>query len=310
MCVCVCVCEHTLLQCRVRAFATLRTDEPGACASQALEDMVVQRFPNAASVEVKSAPRRGRYKNYARANQGVLTDKGIGAVARKLPALTALKLDHSDWVTPEGVRELSSCSSLTTLKLAHGYRLTDECVRGWKRAPALTSLNLSFSFNITAVGVRAVACMPTLTSIDLQFCLEVTDEAVRAVSKMPALTALNLSQCSITDQAVWHVSRMPALKALKLQGGARIGDEAMRAVSKMPALTSLHLTANICITDVGIAAVSTGALPIPPQLRQLGPRLRAGATHCSDEGATQRPQSSTRLASPRFPTLTLTAHDY
>lgn len=48
----------------------------------------------------------------------------------KLPALTAFKLEHSDQITNEGLRALSSASHLKALKLArHTYKLTDEAVR-------------------------------------------------------------------------------------------------------------------------------------------------------------------------------------
>jgi hypothetical protein len=221
----------------------------------AVFNTVVRRFPAAASMEVKWAPRRGRHQTYARANQGRLTDKGVQAIS-KLPALTALKLDHSDRITNQGLRALSGVSHLKALKLAHGYKLTDEAVRGWSAA-ALTSLNLSFCVNITAVGMRAVSCMSTLTSLDLQFCVNVSDEAVRAVSRMSTLTELNLSQCSITVEGVRYVSGMSSLKVLKLQGGVKVTDEAMIAVSRMPALMSLDLTGNLNITDVGIRAVSS-----------------------------------------------------
>ncbi|KAM3198860.1 hypothetical protein P3L10_034402 [Capsicum annuum] len=77
-----------------------------------------------------------------------------------------------------------------------------------------------------------------------------------------SVVELRLSSCILlTSEALEHLSSFRKLEVLDTSGCERIGDQVPFYISKVTTLTRLNL-AKACITDVGLALLGAGDLPI------------------------------------------------
>lgn len=182
-------------------------------------------------------------------------DSEVAAISR-LPVLERLRLDHSAWVTDEGLAELRHLPHLRSFALT-GAAITD-------------------------AGVKTLAGLPGLEEIRLQGeGPMLTDEAAEALRRLPRLRRLEIiGRAAVTDAGVAHLGRLSQLETLWLHGCAGVGDDSMPHLAPLSLLSELDLSGT-SVGDEGVdrlsglpglSVLSLYGTPITPAaLRSLRP---------------------------------------
>lgn len=128
-----------------------------------------------------------------------LSDAGLSALGKGLPALASLNC--------------SDCGAVTGAGFA-----------GW-RAADLTSLQLQSAAAVDDAGVAAIAeGLPSLRELNLKQCKRLTDAGVAALEPLARLTSLSLGAMGVTDAGLGMLARLRSLEELELQFCWHFGD--------------------------------------------------------------------------------------
>ena len=189
-----------------------------------------------------------------------ITDKAVGMLVRRFPAVSSLDLSNNHNITNVAVLAVSSMPALTSLNLHYCMKVKNGAVLALSDMPQLKTLDLSWCRELTDDAFTAVSRMPALTSLNLGGCW-CMEEGLRAVSEMTALVSLDLSRFWCNDVALAALSGMTALTSRILASCESLTDKSMHTVSGLTSLTSLDLSHDWCFnfnfTDAGVLTLSS-----------------------------------------------------
>ncbi|PHT77563.1 hypothetical protein T459_21085 [Capsicum annuum] len=188
----------------------------------------------------------------------LISDDLLITVVHSLPHLVELDLEDRPFtlssvgdLTNIGLQALKFCECLIALSI----------VRSCKR---LESVKLGGFAKVTEAGYSSIlySCR-NLKKFEVLTSPLLSDSVIDNMTGVArSVVELRLSSCSLlTSEALEHLSSFRKLEVLDTSGCERIGDQAPFYISKVTTLTRLNL-AKACITDVGLALLRAGDLPI------------------------------------------------
>lgn len=190
------------------------------------------------------------------------------------PHLTALRLEHAQWVTD---------ALWSTRNKPHWDRLEDLAVTGSQ----LSRLPEKVSFaKLTALDVRgnrslclwgALRTATALTHLVLSGCPVTPDDLRTHVAPLAQLQTLELGWCSRLEGSFLDPLRgLHRLQSLSLAQNTGLGNDTLAALADMRGLTALNLADCWALTDDGLAHLE--------HLVNLRALSLEGCRHVSDDG--------------------------
>lgn len=187
-----------------------------------------------------------------------VSDRGIGAVARGCPKLTALSVANCTRLSGGSLLALAKyCKGLEEINLCFCSEIQDNpvatLVQGCSklRRIALGHCDKLTDKSVAQIGIRCTK----LEALDVSVCEKVTDESIKYIAKgCHQLKELNIGVCEkVTNHAIAAVAEhCRELEVLNISCCDKITDEAITKLAKCAELRSLNLYSCKHITDAGL----------------------------------------------------------
>jgi serine/threonine protein kinase len=184
-------------------------------------------------------------ENVRKVQDGHSADTELAQLAETSPNLQSLDLTDRP-ITDAGLRYLPRFANLKGLKLDKCNNITDDGLESLKPLGRLKNLSLLAVGNITNRGVSYLTQLP-IERLQLGQT-GVSDSVVELLAQMRSLRTVDLSDCNLTDGAVFRLghSRLH-LEDLRLGNEIEVTDSGFAALGNMKSLRSLHLDENLTL---------------------------------------------------------------
>lgn len=196
-----------------------------------------------------------------------LDDWGIESVARSVPTLRQLDLEHTG-VGDEGLREIADhLPLLEHLNVAVCHRIGEPGAWHLARMPSLRRLSLRSCARFPDGGMLVMATVGTLRytlrELDIGCCGELTGMGVRCCANFQRLIRLHVPRTRIDNTTVMMLcTYCPLIVDLKLANNPGLNDFVVAIVNQyLPRLRVLYL-GRTAVTDYGVKALRLASLEV------------------------------------------------
>ncbi|MBN1915042.1 MAG: sulfatase-like hydrolase/transferase [Parachlamydiales bacterium] len=131
-----------------------------------------------------------------------ITDKSLIQIAKMVPNLCILKLNHCSLITDKGMAYLvRKCKGLMSLSLNHAYQLSNKSILSiMKHCPYLEELSLEGVYKLTDKAFQEKNS--SLIRLNMHGCKNISDNGLLHLKCSPYLEYIHLSCLHITDEGL------------------------------------------------------------------------------------------------------------
>lgn len=150
-------------------------------------------------------------------NDPNITNEKLKRIIQKYPNLQSIKINCSDKITEQGVKELSALKCLKKLELKN-IKIKDGTAREIANLQTLKKLKLKECVEIKTEGFREIAKLKNLKKLSLGF-FSSTDknESLDEIIKLTTLKILDLSDCGIRRGNFKKLALMNNLEVINIK---------------------------------------------------------------------------------------------